>query len=103
MDHRRQCLRFQVTMSEALPPTSGVTALRRIRRTQPSADEFIDALEAEGSTAFSMILRRKAMQLVRSSGRSDYSLVQRRSWGSPYEYTHHPTDQDQVGRLPCPD
>jgi hypothetical protein len=39
-------------------------ARQNLRRTQPSVEEFIDALEAQGLTAFSAILRRKTAQLV---------------------------------------
>jgi len=39
-------------------------ARQNFRRTQLSAEEFIDALDAQGLTAFSVILRRKAAQLV---------------------------------------
>jgi hypothetical protein len=39
-------------------------ARQNLRRTEPSAEEFIDALRAQGLTAFSAILRRKAAQLV---------------------------------------
>lgn len=39
-------------------------ARQNLRRTQLSAEEFIDALDAQGLTAFSGILRRKAAQLV---------------------------------------
>ncbi len=45
-----------------------IASLRRarlnLRKTLPSAEEFIDALKAQGLTAFSRILRRKAAQLV---------------------------------------
>jgi hypothetical protein len=45
-----------------------IACLRRarmnLRKTLPSAEEFIDALKAQGLTAFSRILRRKAAQLV---------------------------------------
>jgi PIN domain-containing protein len=39
-------------------------ARQNLRKTQPSAEEFIDALEVQGLTAFSAILRRKPAQLV---------------------------------------
>jgi predicted nucleic acid-binding protein len=45
-----------------------IASLRRarlnLRKTLPSAEEFIDAFKAQGLTAFSRILRRKAAQLV---------------------------------------
>jgi hypothetical protein len=39
-------------------------ARQNLRRTEPSQEEFIDALEAQGLKGFSAILRRKAAQLV---------------------------------------
>jgi hypothetical protein len=39
-------------------------ARQNLHRTQLSVEEFIDALDAQGLTAFSSILRRKAAQLV---------------------------------------
>ena len=39
-------------------------ARQNLRRTLPTAEEFVDALEAQGLTRFSAILRRKSAQLV---------------------------------------
>jgi hypothetical protein len=39
-------------------------ARQNLRKTQPSVEEFIDALEAQGLKTFSAILRRKAASLV---------------------------------------